>query len=295
MYMAYTTNPKIAKVRMEAVRLVKYRHWSTRQVARHTGFNQSTIVRWCSKDPTGGWRNIPTRSSRPHFHPRALPPEIVQTILEKRKKRNRCAEVVHQELKRDGVVVSLSSVKRTLKRHGLIKRRSPWKRWHFSIPRPLALNPGDLVQIDTIHVGPCDRERLYVYTMIDVYSRYAWAYVSQRISTRLSLQFVKRSQKTTPCEFGTLQSDHGSEFSIWFTEHIQKTGVVHRHSRVRTPNDNAHVERFNRTVQDECTSRLPRRIAAYQRELKEYLHYYNTERLHMSLNFKTPCEVMQSY
>jgi len=285
----------MAKVRMEAVRLVKYRHWSTRQVARYTGFNQSTIVRWCEKDPTGGWRNIPTRSSRPHSHPSALSPEIVQTILEKRRKRNRCAEVVHQELLRDDISVSLSSVKRTLKRHGLIKRRSPWKRWHFSSPRPLALNPGNLVQIDTIHVGPCDRERLYVYTMIDVYSRYAWAYVSQRISTRLSLGFVKRSQKTTPCVFGTLQSDHGPEFSTWFTEHIQRTGTVHRHSRVRTPNDNAHVERFNRTIQDECTSRLPRRIDVYQRELKEYLHYYNTERLYMSLNFKTPCEVMRSY
>ena len=201
--MAYTTNPRIVKVRMEAVRLVKYRHWSTRKVARYTGFNQSTIVRWCSKDPTGGWRNIPTKSSRPHSHPRALPPEIVETILEKRRKRNRCAEVVHQELLRDGVAVSLSSVKRTLKRHGLIKERSPWKRWHFSDPRPLALNPGDLVQIDTIHVGQCDEKRLYIYTMLDVYSRYAWAYVSKRINTHRSLQFVKRSQRETPFSFTT--------------------------------------------------------------------------------------------
>ena len=58
MYMAYTTNPKLPKARMEAVRLVKYRGWSTRQAARHTGHNQSAIVKWCKKDPTGGWRHI---------------------------------------------------------------------------------------------------------------------------------------------------------------------------------------------------------------------------------------------
>jgi transposase InsO family protein len=95
--------------------------------------------------------------------------------------------------------------------------------------------------------------------------------------------------------FETLQSDHGPEFSTWFTEHIQKTGMIHRHSRVRKPSDNAHVERFNPTVQEECTSRLPRRITTYQRELKDYLHYYNTERLHLSLEYKTPHEVVQRY
>ena len=294
MYMAYTTNPHLPRVRAQAVELVQ-QGWSTRKVAHRVGYDHSTIVRWSKRVPLIGRREIPTLSSRPHSHPRALPPEIVEAILEKRKKRNRCAEVVHQELLRDDISVSLSSVKRTLKRYGLIKRRSPWKRWHFSTPRPLASNPGSLVQIDTIHVGPCDKKRLYVYTMIDVYSRYAWAYVTQRINTHKSLSFVKRSQGTTPFVFSTLQSDHGPEFSTYFTEHIQKTGTVHRHSRVRKPNDNAHVERFNRTVQDECTSRLPRRIDVYQRELKDYLHYYNTERLHMSLNFETPCEVVQRY
>lgn len=294
MYMAYTTNPHLPRVRAQAVELVQ-QGWSTRKVAHHIGYDHSTIVRWCKRAPAIGRRGIPTLSSRPHSHPSTLSPKIVEAILEKRKKRNRCAEVIHQELLRDDIAVSLSSVKRTLKRHGLIKRRSPWKRWHFSSSRPLALIPGDLVQIDTIHVGPCDEKRLYVYTMIDIYSRYAFAYVTQRISTHRSLLFVKRSQGETSFVFKTLQSDHGPEFSAWFTEHIQKTGVVHRHSRVRKPNDNAHVERFNRTIQDECTSRLPRRIAVYQRELKDYLHYYNTERLHMSLNFKTPCEVVRSY
>jgi transposase len=162
MYMSYTTNPQLPKVRAQAVELVR-NGWSTRQVARHLGYSHSSVVRWSKRVPSIGRREIPTRSSRPHSHPKALSLEIVKCILEKRKKRNRCAEVVHRELLNDGYTVSLSSVKRTLKKHGFIKRRSPWKRWHFSGSRPLALQPGSLVQIDTIHVGPCDEKRLYTH------------------------------------------------------------------------------------------------------------------------------------
>ncbi|MBL7045410.1 MAG: hypothetical protein ISR99_00005, partial [Parcubacteria group bacterium] len=60
--MAYTTNPNMGKVRRDAVRLVKYRGWSTRKVARYTGFSQSAIVKWCKRDSTGGWHEVPTRS-----------------------------------------------------------------------------------------------------------------------------------------------------------------------------------------------------------------------------------------
>lgn len=67
--------------------------------------------------------------------------------------------------------------------------------------------------------------------------------------------------------------------------------MTHRHSRVRQANDNAHVERFNRTVQEECFYHLPQELALY-RALQRYLPYYNTERLHLGLNLKTPAQVV---
>ncbi|MBU0597550.1 integrase core domain-containing protein, partial [Patescibacteria group bacterium] len=33
----------------------------------------------------------------------------------------------------------------------------------------------------------------------------------------------------------------------------------------------------------------------YQKEITEYLHFYNTERPHMGLNMKTPMQVVRSY
>jgi len=293
MYMPYSKNPYLSKVRMQAVNLV-YQGWSTRKVARYFGLGSGTVSKWMKKDHCYGLRPIPTLSSRPHFHPRALKQEVIDVIVELRKKHHRCAEVIHQELLNQGLSVSLSSVKRTLERQGLIQKRSPWKRWHFTLPRPEVEKPGDLIQIDTIHLGQADLTRLYVYALIDVFSRWAHAKVSLRINTHHSLRFVKEALRMSYFPFSILQSDHGSEFSSWFTEQIRILGLAHRHSRIRKPSDNGYVERFIRTLQEECLSKIPQTFRAYRKEIPEYLDYYNTERLHLGINFKTPIQCVQA-
>ena len=289
--MAYTSNPNMPRVRMQAVLLVRQHGWSIRKTARHLGFHHTAIVKWLKKSSmiTDGRFVIPTLSSRPSHHPNELSEEMVQAIIRFRLKHNRCAEVVHQEMINAGYSVSLSSVKRTLKRNYLIRQRSPWKRWHFSEQRPLVLKPGDLVQVDTIHIVPGN---LYVYTLLDVFSRWAYARVSQRINTHRSLLFVRFAQRIFPVPFSMLQSDHGSEFSTYFSENIR---INHRHSRVRKPNDNGHLERFNRSLKEECLKEIPRSFRAYQKTIPEYLDYYNNERLHLGLNLKTPSQVVTSY
>lgn len=295
MYMSYTNNPNLPRVRAEAVRLVKS-GWSIRKAAKHFGFSHCSVRLWLKKKPVYGWRGrmeIPTLSSRPHHHPKELKPNIVSAIVEQRKKRNRCAEVVHRELFNQGIIVSLSSVKRTLKRQGLIRHRSPWKRWHFSEARPEAVLAGDLVQIDTIHFVIGDK-RFYVYTLLDIASRWAYAKVSLRINTWNSLKFVKEALKHSRFNFKMIQSDHGSEFSVWFTEHLAKLGISHRHIRVRKSNDNGHIERFNRTLQEECLNKVNQNPKAFKAAIKEYLPYYNGQRLHLSLNFLTPLEWLKA-
>jgi transposase InsO family protein len=288
----YTKNPYLPRVRRDAAFVAQRK--GVRITARYYGVSPGTVSKWVEKAKRVGYHPIPTESSRPRSHPKELPPEIVQAIKKQRRKRNRCAEVVHQELLKDGVSVSLSSVKRTLKKHGLIKERSPWKRWHFSDPRPLALIPGDLVQLDTIHVVPKRYQtytRFYVYTLLDVFSRWAWAKVYARPNTHNSVFFVRQAQRHAPFSFSYLQSDHGSEFSTWFTENVK---VKHRHSRVRKPNDNSHVERFNRTIQEECLRGLRPNPEAYQRAITKYLPYYNEQRLHLGINYQTPMECFQA-
>jgi transposase InsO family protein len=288
--MAYTKNPHLPRVRMQAAKLVIENGWSTRQVARHTGFNQSTIVKWAQRARLMSSLNIPTASSRPHHHPNQLSDETVKTILDYRKRYRRCAEVIHHLLLKDGLKVSLSSVKRTLKRNGCT-RYSKWKKWHKYPERPKAEKPGILVQIDSILDG-IPKDRLCVYTLIDVYSRWTYAKPILRTNTHNSLSFVKEAQRISPFQFLTIQSDHGSEFSKWFTKRLLESGFIHRHSRVRTPSDNGHLERFNRTLQEECLNQVPRSLKSWEKEIPEYLLWYNTKRPHMALNMKTPLEIL---
>lgn len=289
--MAYTTNPRLPQVRQEAADLVR-RGWSTRDVARHLGYSQAAIVQWVKKARVIGYHPIPTVSSAPHHHPRQLSEDTVNAIVRLRLELRRSAEVIQEELRRRGTVVSISSVKRTLDRQGLLRKRNPWKRYHAPSPRPEATQPGDLIELDTIHLMRTTTERLYVFTLLDVCSRWAWAWASERANTRTAVAFLRRAQAEAPFAFVHLQSDHGSEFSTHFTE---RSGLPHRHSRVRMPNDNAHLERFNRTIQEECLDRLPRDVRTINRSLRNYLAYYNDRRLHFGLNLKTPTEVITSY
>lgn len=288
MYMAYSNNPQLPRVRMEAVKLVRS-GWSTRKVARHLGYSQGAIVQWMKRAPANRrMKTIPTRSSKPHRHPHEISKEFCDLVIEYRRYYERDAFFIHHLLQKENIPISLSSVKRILQRNQLTYP-SKWKKWHQYPPRPIPEKPGILVEVDTVHVG-IPKERLSLYTLIDVCSRWADADPVLRTNTHRSLSFVKSAQDISPFDFQTIQSDHGSEFSKWFTKRILELGLSHRHSRIRTPNDNAHLERFNRTIQDECISRIPKDIRIWRKEIPEYLRYYNTERPHMGLGMKTPKE-----
>ena len=287
--MPYTKNPCMPRIRKEAAQLLVRKKWSTRKVARHFGFNQSTIVRWFKKSVEYGYHPIPTLSSRPKHHPKELSNELIWKIFHQRLKTKRCAEVIHQELKNDGIVVSLSSVKRTLDRSGLLKKRSPYKRYHPHQDRPYPLKPGDLVEIDTIHLMVDEKKRVYIYVLIDVFSRWVYAKAHEKLNGRNSLNFIREAQAHAPFIFGMLQSDHGPEFGDWFVEQVKKS---HRYTRIGKPNDNSHVERFNRTLQEECLDRIPRKVRALNRALRKYLAYYNNERLHMGISLLAPMQLI---
>ena len=217
---------------------------------------------------------------------------LVGQIIAVRQEIKRSAEVVHQVLLERGITVSLSSVKRTLDRAMLLKKRSPWKRYHSTFERPVVAKPGDLVQADTIHLAIDGKTTLYVFTIIDLYSRWAYARAYARANARIALAFVKRAQTVAPFLFDCIQTDNGPEWSTHFTERVQ---VRHRHSRVRKSNDNAHIERFNRTIQEECIDRLPVALAAINRMLPKYLKHYNFDRHHFGLGLKKPMQVVPRY
>lgn len=286
--MAYTKNPYLPRVRRDAADLVR-RGWGVRKVSRYIGVSPGTISKWVQKARIYGFHAIPTLSSKPKHHPKQLASDMVKKIIATRLEHGRTSEVVHQELLNQGIEVSLNSVRRTIDRHGLMKKRSPWKRYHPHQDRPYPLKPGDLVQLDTIHLMIGEKKRIYVFVLLDVYSRWAYARAYERMNAARMFEFVQEAQQRARFRFAMLQSDHGPEFGAWFVERIAKS---HRYTRVGKPNDNAHIERFNRTLQEECLDKIEPEVSIVNCALERYLQYYNTKRLHMGISLRSPAELL---
>jgi transposase InsO family protein len=288
----YTINPNMPKVRMQAVNLVRS-GWGIRKTSRYVGCSPGTITKWCSKAKYLNQRyGLPTQSSRPHHSPKRISDVVKDAIIAERLRHNRCGAVIQRVLQNHNIKVSVSTVNRVLDRGDFLKKKSKWKRLHKGMPRPLPECPGDLIEIDTIHYLPYwyknDTTRWYITTAIDLNSRWAYAEVGTRASAGTSLRFLRKLTQLAPFKIKSVQTDNGSEFGRYFS---LNAGVRHRHIRVRQPNDNAHIEKFNRTIQDECiTKGTPKNIKELELWIKNYLTYYNQERLHMGINFLTPSQ-----
>ena len=283
--MAYTTNEKLPEVRKKARELLR-RGWSTRKVARHLGYTQGAIVKWRHR------KTVDTVPSIPKKSPKALPEELRARVIAKRLEVRRCAIVVHALLAKEGVRVSLSSVKRIVGTYcAPLKRKSAWARTRKYPPRPDADTPGALVQMDTIHFFGADGVKRYVYTALDVYSRTGYAMASAVANAVASVRFFEKTRRYFSFDVQTIQTDNGPEFKLWFTDHLKRRGISHRHNHPRSPNENGHLERFNRTLQEEMQKEG---FSMHDpKDIPLFIDWYNTERPHMGIECKTPAEMLK--
>lgn len=275
------------RIRREATRLFN-KGWSARKVGRHLGFHHTAVMKWVMQSRVIGDHPIPTKSSRPKNSPNRIDEVVRKRIIELRIETKRCTEAIHIMMQNEGYCVSKNTVHRVIDRAYLMKKRSPWKRYHPHQERPYALKSGDLVEIDTIHRMISEKKRLYIFTLIDTHSRWTHAKAYARINAATSVKFVTEAQRHALFHFNMIQSDHGPEFGRWFVSKIQKN---HRYTRIGKPNDNAHIERFNRTIQEECLDKLPDDVIKINCALRKYLKYYNSTRIHLSIK-TTPCQVV---
>lgn len=287
--MVYISNAWVAKVRRCAVNDVLLRGIPKAQVARKYGVHRATIGKWLKRHE-GKRMYIDTQSSRPHTCPHKLSSALVERVIQLRRKVHRCAPVLHALLQKEGVIISLSSVERILRRHKLTRTKKKLQSPHMKIERPYVTFPGDLVELDTIHFVKSNYSRFFIYAAIDLYSRMGYAEFQPRLSAQHSFCVVKRTHTYFNFPISVIQTDNGAEFSEQLYLKLHTIGIGLRHTRVGRPNDNAHIERFIRTIQEECFgSKLPKE--KYMKEtLREYITYYNSSRPHLALNCQTPSD-----
>ena len=189
-------------------------------------------------------------------------------------------------------------MKRILRRHHYFDGARKPRLKRSNPKRPHVTKPGELVQTDTIHfICPYTKQRKYIYTVLDLYTRMSYAQVSPRILPGLAARTILEAREYFGFKFEMVQADNGSEFSRYFEQTLKKEGVAVRHSRLGRPSDNAHIERFNRTIQEECTTNIltyKDTTAKVQARIDAYLDYYNNKRVHLGIQMRTPSEMLQS-
>lgn len=132
---------------------------------------------------------------------------------------------------------------------------------------------------------------IYLVAIMDWHSRYV---LSWEISTTLDKEFClmaleKALALSSPDIFN---SDQGSQFtSLEFTRLLEKLGVAISMDGRGRAMDNIFVERLWRTVEyEEVYLKSYETVAEARESLARYFHFYNTERLHESLDYRTPRE-----
>jgi putative transposase len=203
-------------------------------------------------------------------------------------------------LKSQGHQVNRKRVRRLMRLMGL---KAIYRRPKTSKPAPghkiypyllggMQITRSNQVWAADITYIPMAKGFLYLVAIIDWYSRYVLSWrLSNTLDTSFCIEVLEEAlTKGRPDIFNT---DQGAQFtSEAFTGLLEKHGVRISMDGKGSYNDNLFIERLWRTVKYEEVY-----LKAYQdgREarigLGNYFHFYNAERPHQSLSYRTPAEV----
>lgn len=124
--------------------------------------------------------------------------------------------------------------------------------------------------------------------------RFAYARTYTNHSSDSARDFLKRLIQKAPFTVTEIQTDNGSEFDHHFHEACLTLGISHYHTYPRSPKMNAFIERFNRTLSEECLvyNRALMRddVDGFNTTLLAWLHWYNYDRPHEGLGLLAPME-----
>jgi transposase InsO family protein len=215
-------------------------------------------------------------------------------------------------LRREGMVVGKHRVERSMRGMGLYARRAPRRSVtttkansahpvasnvlarNFTASSPNQRWVTDITYIWTLE-GWC-----YLSIILDLFSRavVGWA-LSTSLSTELPLAALANAVKRYRPARGLLHhSDRGCQYtSADYRGALDELGVVVSMSRKGNCWDNAVAESFFATVKAELIHRQDWATRLDLREaLFEYIEvFYNRQRLHSSLDYRTPDEVETLY
>jgi len=302
-----------ARVRLRAIHWYEDQGRSVTRTAAHFGYSRVTIHTWLKRYKRGGPRALEDHSRRPHrCREHTWPAELEKRVLAMREEygpwgKDKLAVL----LRREGRQVSTSMVGRILKHlkesRQLIEPVQEKRFGHkYLPPRPYAirkpkdyraLEPGDIVEVDTVDLRPIPGVVLKHFTARCIVSRWDVLGIYTRATANTASQFLAALIERTPFDVKAIQVDGGSEFKTEFELACKERGIRLFVLPPRSPKLNGCVERGNRTHREEFYDvwDLPWNVTELRPYLLRWEGIYNTVRPHKSLNYLTPQEYVTQW
>jgi len=265
------------------------------QISRKTGY------KWIARYETSGPRGLHDRSRRPHHHPLATEPKLVDALVELRKRHPRWGArkllVVARRHDPRAPWPSRSTVCDLLAARGLVRAR---RRPRAVRPIPTALAP--ITRVNEVWTTDFkgefrtgDRRYCYPLTLRDGFSRFVLRCDALLGRTTAA---TRRRFEYAFADYGLpdrIRSDNGgpfagtglaglSQLSVWW----MRLGIALERIAPGHPEQNGSHEQFHSVLKAE-TARPPAATAAAQhRRFGRFVAEYNHERPHEALHDQTP-------
>jgi putative transposase len=205
---------------------------------------------------------------------------------------------IHQLLRREGWTVNRKRVQRVRRQEGLgirpVKKRK--RRTGPTVGYPVqAVYPGHVWSWDFIMDRTTDGRPVKMLTMVDEYTRQCLVIHPARSITSDQVLDTLESLAVTWGAPTFIRSDNGSEFIAQIIRDWCHTAQIQTlYIEPGSPWQNGFIESFHSRFRDECLNQeIFFSIAETRVVVEDYRRFYNQERPHSSLGYKTPDEFAQ--
>ena len=263
---------------------------------RH-GIARPVLSRWWARYQARDLAGLEPQSRRPHRSPTRHVPAVSEAIADARDFGWGVQRIA------DELGVGHGTVQRELERTG--RNRLP-RAARRPVQRYEKNRPGELLHLDLKYLPALENRPEFEYVAIDDFSREGLATIARERSTVAATRFLEHVLAQLPYRVEAVMTDNDMMFTMRYAFHsnrltrfeqaLKSAGIEHRLIRPRSPESNGKVERFIKTIDDECFRvTQPRSSRARVGVLKLFLDYYNHARPHQSLGGVSPVTRRDAY
>lgn len=285
-----------ALFRLRVLDASKNNNISVKELCSMFGVSRSWFYKWKALYNPKNLNSLNSRSRRPKCI-KAIPWTIVSEVCDwKRQNPKKSHYYLYNLWIKEGRTPPCSpkTIYNYWKKRDLIITRNKRARRKTKLFNTASV-PGELVQIDTKYL---EGRKRFQYTAIDVVSKWRVLRVYDKLNEANTIHFLNvllGKTRSKGIKVLLIQTDNGKEFQSTFRESLDTLGINHQYTWIHTPDQNGVVERSHRTDEEEFyqeTEISHLSTKELNEEISKWETYYNTKRLHFSLNFDTPEEFL---